>query len=114
MVLTATLSHPAGFAVPLLGISHSREPAGHLPPVNNTRTSHPCLLRFLIPLGDKASYGKVLHVGFKPPLIAPAQHPCLFQGTDHSSEGDTPTFQPKKDQAGQAWPVPCVVLCGGH
>ena len=64
--------------------------------MNNTRTSHLCLLRFLIPLGDKANYGKVLYVGFKPPLIAPTQHPCLSQGTDHSSERNTPTSQLKK------------------
>ena len=81
---------------PLLCTSHSRECAGRLPPVNNTRTSHLCLLRFLIPLGDKANYGKVLYVGFKPPLIAPTQHPCLSQGTDHSSERNTPTSQLKK------------------
>ena len=99
---TATLSHPSGFAVPRTTSrpSHSREPAGRLSPVNNTRTSHLCLLRFLIPLGDKANYGKVLYVGFKPPLITPTQHPCLSQGTDHSSERNTPTSQPKKDQAG--------------
>lgn len=60
----------------------------------------PVSLKVLIPLGDKANYGKVLYVGFKPPLITPTQHPCLSQGTDHSSERNTPTSQPKKDQAG--------------
>lgn len=81
MAPTATLSHPSGFAVPRTTSrpSHSREPAGRLSPVNNTRTSHLCLLRFLIPLGDKANYGKVLYVSFKSPLITPANTPAFLR-----------------------------------